>query len=112
MVLVGIGILGGITYANLTGEVTRAEYNEYANNCDALANETRLAETGIGREPVELNQTAVQWCQNTSYAEYRQAKVASMRTTPFNWKQWALYGGAGLIITGFGVVVLRQEWRR
>lgn len=112
MVLVGIGSLGAITYADLTGDVTRADYEAYASNCDSLANETRLAETGLGREPRDLNRTAVQRCRNTTFAEYRQAQVESMRTTPFNPLQWLLYGGFGLAITVAGGVLLCQELRR
>lgn len=111
LVLVGLGSLAGLAYVDITGEVTRAEYDAYASNCAALANETALAETGLGREPVELGPEAVQRCRNTTYVEYRRAQRDSMREAPLNAGQWALYGGFGLAIAGLGVVVLRQELR-
>ena len=111
LLLVGLGALAGLAYADLTGEVTRAEYDAYASNCEALANETALAETGLGREPVELGPEAVRRCRNTTYEEYRRAQLDSMREAPLNAGQWALYGGFGLAVAGAGAVLLRQELR-
>jgi len=111
LLVLGLGSLGGLAYADLTTTVTQAEYDEFTSDCERLENETELAETGIGRDPVELNQSTVEWCQNLSYEEYRQAQVDSLRAAPLNPWQWALYGGFGLAIAVAGAVLLRQELR-
>lgn len=110
IVLFGIAVLVGITYANLSTSTQKAHEN-LQRDCGELANDTRLVDGGIGLMRQPLNQTAVAACQNITYAEYHQRRVESMRTTPFNLGQWALYSsvGGGSIIGG---VALAMRVRR
>lgn len=112
MILAGVGALAGIAYADLTGEVTRAEYDEYAENCTELDGESRVVDGGLGAETVELGKTAVERCQNTTFAQYRQTKLESMWAAPISLKQWLFYGSFSVGIAALGAVVLRQELSR
>jgi hypothetical protein len=110
IVLFGIAVLVGITYANLSTS-TQTAHENLQRNCGELADDTRLVDGGIGLMRQPLNQTTVAACQNITYAEYHQRRMQSMRTTPFNLGQWALYGsvGGGSIIGG---VALAMRVRR
>ncbi|MFC6975390.1 hypothetical protein ACFQL1_13205 [Halomicroarcula sp. GCM10025709] len=78
VVLLGLGILGGLVYVEATTTVTRADYRAYQAGCEDLANQTRLVDGGLGMEPVELNETHVQQCRNTSFDEYRAGRLQAM----------------------------------
>jgi hypothetical protein len=110
IVLFGISVLVGITYANIA-TATQTAYEDLQRNCGELASDTRLVDGGIGLMRQPLNHTAVAACQNITYAEYHQRRVQSMRTTPFNLGQWTLYGsvGSGSVIGG---VALAMRVRR
>jgi hypothetical protein len=107
--LLGLGILGGLVYADATTTVTRADYRAYQAGCDDLANQTRLVDGGLGMEPVELNETHVRQCRNTSFEEYRAGRLQAMDGPPLNARQWVLFGGPGLAFALGGSVLLRQE---
>lgn len=109
VVLVGLGVLGGLVYADATTEVSRADYEAYTADCDALAGQTRVVEDGLGMEPVTLDDSHVAACRNATFADYREQRLRSMRSTPLNRAQWAWYGGAGLgLVVGGGLVLRRQ----
>ncbi|ERG94670.1 hypothetical protein [Haloquadratum walsbyi] len=110
IILFGVSVLIGITYANMT-TTTETNYEEFQNDCGELANSSRLVDGGVGLMRQSLNQTAVATCQSTTYTEYHQRRVQSMRTTPFNFGQWAAYGsvGGGAIIGG---LILGMRSRR
>lgn len=110
IVIVGVGTLAAIGYANAT-PVTEADYEKFTRNCDDLEGEQRLVDGGLGMESERLNRTHVEACTNATYAEYTRARRASMRATPFNAGQWVLYGTMGIVLTLLGVVLVRQELR-
>ncbi|PSP94279.1 hypothetical protein BRC91_06405 [Halobacteriales archaeon QS_4_62_28] len=108
--LVGGALLGGLVYAEVTTTVTRADFDAYQQNCDDLAGQTRLVESGgIGMERVRLNQTHVDACEQMTLVDYRQQRLQSMQSTPLNAAQWAWFGTGGVVITVVGVVLLGQE---
>jgi hypothetical protein len=109
--LLGVCFLGALGYAEATTTL-ETDYDELSSNCGQLSNQSVLVDAGLGMERAELNETDVQHCRNTSFEEYRQARHESMRTTPLNLRQWALFGGLGSILTVFGGGVLRQELAR
>lgn len=110
VMLTGVGIVGGLAYVELTTSVD-AEYERFSSNCEDLDGQTRLIETGLGRETEELNESHVRACRNTTLAEFRDSRTASMRAPPLNLRQWGLYGGAGLLFLVGGAALLRQQLR-
>ena len=109
VVVLGLGTVVTTVSVAATTTVTRADYAEYRAGCGDLAGQTRLVEDGLGMERVTLDETHVRQCRNTTYAEYRRDRLASMRRAPFDLRQWVLYLGAGLALAGLGAVLLRQE---
>lgn len=110
LVLGGLSAIGAIAYADTTTTM-RADYEDYSRNCDALAGQTRLVDGGLGMQSETLNETHVQACKNTSFAEYRQARYESLRTTPVNPTQWAMYGGFAGSISAVGGYILFRQFR-
>ena len=108
--LVGVALLGGLVYADVTTAITRTDFDAYQQNCDDLAGQTRLVESGgIGMERVTLNRTHVEACKQMTFADYRHQRLQSMQSTPLNATQWAWFGTGVVVITVVGVVLLRQE---
>jgi len=69
------------------------DYAGYSTNGGELANESRLVDAGLGMERVELNETDVQRCRNSTFEGYRESRYRSFGATPLNPGQWLLYGG-------------------
>lgn len=109
LALVGFGLFAGLVYADLTTTITRAEYDQYQANCDELANQSRPSDPGIGMEQVELNETAVRQCRNTTFEQYRTGRIQSVYQAPLSARQWLLFGGPALVMGAGGVALLRQE---
>jgi hypothetical protein len=108
--VLGVAFLGGLGYAEATATV-ESDYAEYSANCDDLANQSRLVDAGLCMERVELNETDVRRCENSSFTEYRSARYRSFGATPLNVGQWLLFGGLGGVLALGGSTVLRQELR-
>jgi len=105
--LFGLAVLGGLVYAD-TATVTDSDYETHLDGCSELAGQTRYVEGGVG-ERETLNQSDVRACLNTTFAEYRRDRVASMLAAPLNPAQWVFYGGIGLSGLALGGYVL---WRQ
>ncbi|WP_254279857.1 hypothetical protein [Haloarcula marina] len=111
LTVLGLGMVGGITYAALTTSVTPADYEAAVRNCAELAGETRLVDGGLGMERVTLTDRHVRACENTTFEEYRRQRRQSLRTTPIGAGQFLAYGGVGVLLAGLGAVLVRQEVR-
>lgn len=108
--LVGVGIIAGVLYANLTLDLA-AEYEAFIGNCGELAGRSQFTDTGLGWSPSELNGSYVEACRNTTLSEYRLARTQSNRTTPFNLLQWTGYLGVGCLFLGGGLALIRHSLR-
>ncbi|MFC7325840.1 hypothetical protein ACFQMF_14800 [Halorubrum rutilum] len=108
-VLIGAALVGGLVYAAGTTSVTRADYEAYVERCGDLAGESRLVDAGLGTETVTLNESDVRGCENATLAEYRTARLRSMRSTPLNAVQRGWIGGTGLLFAGVGSLLLRRQ---
>lgn len=111
-VLGGTAVLTALVYTAWTTGGVEDDYREFSANCDRLANETRIEDAGVGIRRVELNQTAVAVCKNTTLADYRARRRQSFRTTPLGLGQWALYGGTGVVLMVVGGWLLGRQYRR
>lgn len=109
--VLGVAFLGGLGYADATATV-ESDYAAYSSNCADLANQSRLVDAGLGMKRVELNETDVRRCENSTFEEYRSARHRSFGATPLNLGQWVLFGGTGGSLALGGGVILRQELRR
>lgn len=109
VVVFGLAVLGALAYADATGGATRAEYEQFTQTCDELANQSRVVDGGLGVDRVALNRTHVEQCETTTYAEYRRGRYRSMGTTPLNPAQWLWFGGPGLACVLLGGALLRRQ---
>lgn len=109
VVLIGVALIGGLVYAATTTSVTRNDYEAYIQSCEDLTDESRLVDTGLGMETVPLNESDVRACENTTFRQYRSARLRSMRSTPLNPVQWGWLGGTGLLFVAVGGLLLRER---
>jgi hypothetical protein len=109
VLFVGMAIIGGLVYVDLTTTVTRTEYETYIHQCSALSGESRVVDAGLGMKPVGLNETHVRACENTTFAEYKQGRLRSMRSAPLNAAQWGWIGGMGVVFATIGGILLRRQ---
>jgi len=107
--LIGAALLGGVAYDAAAASVTRGDYETYLRQCDDLANESRLVDTGLGMETVPLNESDARACANTTFDEYRDARLRSMRSTPLNAVQRGWIGGTGVLSAAVGGLLLRRQ---
>jgi len=108
-VLIGAALVGGLVYAAGATSVTRADHEAYVERCADRSGESRLVDTGLGMETVPLNESDVRGCENVTLAEYRNARLRSMRSTPLNAVQRGWLGGTGLLFAAVGGLLLRRQ---
>jgi hypothetical protein len=108
-VLIGAVLVGGLVYDAGTTSVTGAEYEAYVQQCADLSEGSRLVDTGLGMETVPLNESDVRTCENTTFGEYRTARLRSMRSTPLNPVQRGWIGGTGILFAAVGWLLLRRQ---